>query len=111
MISRVIAEFSSSEAAESALNQIKATVDYVYSGSVMSAAGSPKRHFLSRGTNYALLPDSFSNSITSPENEIISAHSPRRKKATACIICGSGAVENVISAVNAMGGMNVRSVI
>ena len=110
MISRVIAEFSSPEAAESAVKQIKSTVDYVYSGNIMCPSAKEKRHFLSRGTNYAVMPV-FSNSISIGGSDSLSESHSVGRNTTACIICGSGAVDNVIAAVNAMGGMNIRSAI
>lgn len=111
MISRVIAEFSSPELAETAVSRIKESVDYVYSGNIMYSRSSVKRHFLSRGTNYAVLSNSYRNSAASELNEEQIQFGVKRKNTTACIICGSGAVENVVSVINAMGGTNIRSVV
>ena len=110
MIARVIAEFSSEKAAETAVNMIKSSIGYVYSGNIMYAGGKGINHPLNRGTNYAVLP-AFSSSVGITENEQQYEHIRQRKNTTACIICGSGAVENVISAMNAMGGMNIRSAV
>ena len=111
MISRVIAEFGSPEAAELAVSRIKTSVDYVYSGNIMYTGGSTKKHTLGRGINYAVMPNSFSSSIGIAESEPFAEFNRHGKRTTACIICGSGAVENVISAMNAMGGTNIRSAV
>lgn len=111
MISRVIAEFESPELAEMAVRRVKESVEYVYSGSIMYPQSVVKNHFLSRGANHAVIPNSFSNSVSVSDTEQTYAHSARRKNTTACVICGSGAVENVISTMNAMGGLNIHSAV
>ena len=109
MISRVIAEFESPELAETAVQRVRESVVYVYSGNIMYPPETVKGHFLSRGENHAVLPVSYSNSIGTNGNTV--GQVVRRKNTTACVICGSGAVENVMAMMNAMGGMNIHSAV
>ena len=109
MISRVIAEFESSDLAELAVKRVKESVEYVYSGNIMYSSKTVRAHLFERGANHAVVPVSYSNSISSDENT--EQHFRRRKNTTACVICGSAAVENVISMLNAMGGINIRSAV
>jgi hypothetical protein len=111
MISRVIAEFEAPEMAETALRRIKESVEYVYSGNIMYPRSVVRKHFLSRGTNYAVVPNSFTSSVADSETELSRPSSGRQKNTTACVICGSGAVENVMAVLNAMGGLNIHSAV
>ena len=55
-------------------------------------------------TGAALSADAFAASVCR-------AASGRQKNTTACVICGSGAVENVMAVLNAMGGLNIHSAV
>lgn len=116
MLSRVTAEFESPELAELAVKRIKESVDYVYSGNIMYDRRSDMAEKLRGGTHYSVLPTAFNtytNFLTavleSPTTEDIIPEPQRNRQTTAYIVCGSGAVDNVVSLMNAMGGLNVHS--
>jgi len=108
MISRVIAEFDSQQAAQFAVSQAKNNIRFVYSGSILS---SPVSHSGKAGFSDSLNTHSdFLSAVASPSYS--SGYSNQKKeKYSACIICGSGAVENVISLLHAMGAENIRSAV
>lgn len=115
MISRVTAEFESPELAELAIKRIKESVEYVYSGNIMYNRMSDKAEKLRNGTKYTILPTAFNTRtnfmtavIESPTSEDIIPEPARNRKTTAYIVCGSGAVDNVVSLMNAMGGLNIN---
>lgn len=116
MISRVTAEFESPELAEMALKRIKESIDYVYSANIMYNKISDKAERLKHGTNYTVIPTFNSNHtnfltavLESPASENAIPEPARNRKTSACIICGSAAIDNVTSLLNAMGGLNIRS--
>lgn len=109
MISRVIAEFESQQAAQYAVTRAKESIGYVYSGSIMS---SPKSGHSSHDRRTGAL-NTHSDFLSSVYSGIPMEFDdiPERRKVSACIICGSGAVENVISLLHAMGAENIRSAV
>lgn len=115
MISRVTAEFESPELAELAMKRVKESVDYVYSAKMIYNKISDRAMKLSRGKAFSVIPTYFNthtNFLTavmeSPASKDIIPEPARNRKTYACIVCGSAAVDNVISVLNAMGGMNIR---
>ena len=115
MISRVTAEFETPELAELALKRARESIDYVYSAKIMYNKQSDNALKLRGGTSYTVLPSAptAQNYVTavmeSPATEDIIPEPARRRTAHACVICGSGAVENVTALLNAMGGLNIHS--
>lgn len=115
MISRVTADFETPELAELAMKRVKESVDYVYSAKMIYNKISDRAMKLSRGTTFSIIPtycNTHTNFLTSvmesPASKDIIPEPARRRNTSACIICGSAAVDNVISVLNAMGGLNIR---
>ena len=115
MISRVTAEFETPELAELAMKRLKESVDYVYSAKMIYNKLSDRALKLSRGSTFSIIPtysNTHSNFLTavmnSPASKDIIPEPSRNQKTSACIICGSAAVDNVISFLNAMGALNIR---
>ena len=115
MISRVTAEFESPELAELAMKRVKESVEYVYSAKMIYNRISDKAIELSRGTALSIIPTYYNNHpnfltsvMESPTSPDIIPEPSRSRKTYACIVCGSAAVDNVISVLNAMGGLNIR---
>ena len=115
MISRVTADFESPERAHVVLKRVRESVEYVYSAKMMYHRISENTIRTSRSSAFSLIQayyNSHSNYLTdvisSPVSEDISVSRRRNRTTTACIICGSAAVDNVISVLNAMGGTNIR---
>lgn len=109
MISRVIAEFDSEQAAQNAVAQAKSNIGFVYSGSILTSPTGSPRHSLNYGNSLNTHADYLSAVVPQSYNTNYSL--PVGKKYSACIICGSGAVENVISLLHAMGAENIRSAV
>ncbi len=115
MLSRVTAEFESPELAELAIMRVKDSVQYVYSTHMIYNRMSEKALHISRGTTVSLIP-TYSNTHTnfltavmeSPTSKDVIPEPAQNKKTSACIVCGSAAVDNVIAVLNAMGGLNIR---
>lgn len=111
MISRVIADFDSAETANTAVQRAKQGISYVYSGHVTAHGNTD------HSINHMAVPDMLNThaSLISAVNgqiygeETLSAR--KQQKVSACIICGSGAVENVVSMLHAMGAENIRSAV
>ncbi|SHM26397.1 hypothetical protein [Ruminococcus flavefaciens] len=115
MISRVTAEFESPELAELAMKRVKESVDYVYSAKMIYNRISDKALKLSRGTSFSIIPTYYNTNtnfltavMESPASRDIIPEPARSRKTSACIICGSAAVDNVISVLNSMGALNIR---
>lgn len=115
MISRVTAEFESTELAQLAIKRLKENVDYVYSAKMIYNKISDRALKLSRGTSISVIPtycNTHTNFLTavieSPASRDVIPEPARNRKASACIICGSAAVDNVISFLNSMGALNIR---
>ena len=108
MISRVIAEFDSRQAAQFAVTQAKNNIGYVYSGSIVTSPGS--RHHRS-GLSYPLNTHADFLSAVVPDSYTMDNEIHAGEKYSACIICGSGAVENVVSMLHALGAENIRSTV
>ncbi|MBR5683725.1 MAG: hypothetical protein IKW96_10735 [Ruminococcus sp.] len=115
MISRVTADFESPELAHMAVKRLRESVEYVYSAKMMYHRIGKNQARTSRSSAFSLIPayyNSHSNYLTdvisSPVSEDISVSRRRNRTTTACIVCGSAAVDNVISVLNAMGGSNIR---
>ncbi len=115
MISRVTAEFETPELAELAMKRVKESVDYVYSAKMIYNKISDRAMKLSRGTAFQVIPTYYNNHtniltsvMESPASHDIIPEPARNRTTSACIICGSAAVDNVISVLNAMGGLNIR---
>lgn len=115
MISRVTAEFETPELAEYALSRVRESVEYVYSAKMMYNRFSERASKLGRSTAFSIIPtyyNTHTNFLTavmeSPASKDIIPEPARSRKTTACIVCGSAAVDNVISVLNALGGLNIR---
>ena len=115
MLSRVTAEFETPDLAEYAVNRIKRSVEYVYSAKLMFDPSAFRTERQSRNSTFRLIPtycNTHSNFLTavmdSPASQDIIPEPKRNTQTTACIICGSAAVDNVISLLNAMGALNIR---
>lgn len=115
MISRVTADFESPEIAHLAIKSVRESVDYVYSAKMMYHRIDDKSVLTRRTSDFSLIPiyyNSHCNSLTdvigSPFSNVIAASRQKNRKITVCIVCGSAAVDNVISFFNAMGGSNIR---
>lgn len=115
MISRVTAEFETPGLAELAMKKVKESVDYVYSAKMIYNRISDRALKLSRGTSFSIIPtycNTHTNFLTdvieSPASRDIITESYRDTKTSACIICGSAAVDNVISVLNTMGALNIK---
>lgn len=115
MISRVTAEFETPELAEYALRRVRESVDYVYSAKMMYNRIAERSARLGRSSTFTVIPtycNTHTNFLTdvmeSPVSKDIIPEPARNRKTTACIVCGSAAVDNVISVLNAMGGLNIR---
>ena len=115
MLSRVTAEFETPELAEYAIKRIKESVDYVYSAKMIYNPISERAKRLGRATSFTIIPtyyNTHTNFLTavmeSPASRDIIPEPARNRKTTACIICGSAAVDNVIAVLNGMGGLNIR---
>lgn len=108
MISRVIAEFDSQQAAQYAVTRAKESIGYVYSGSIMSTPSSRSPH-----EKWAQALNTHSDFLSAVYSGAPQEYEEvrQRTKVSACIICGSGAVENVISLLHAMGAENIRSAV
>lgn len=115
MISRVTAEFDSPELADIAMKRVRESVEYVYSAKLMydRITDNPLRK--SRHSAFSLISayySSHTNCLTdvlgSPASEELIPAGRKNLTTTACIVCGSAAVDNVISVLNAMGGSNIR---
>ena len=115
MISRVTAEFESTEIARFAIKRVKESVDYVYSAKLIYHRIGEKTYIKRQIMDYTNIPlyyNSHSNCLTDVlrdpiSNEIVASYH-KSISTTACVICGSGAVDNVISVFNSMGGSNIR---
>lgn len=115
MISRVTADFESPVLADLAMKRVRESVEYVYSAKMMYHRTGENPTGMSRSSTFSLIPayyNSHSNYLTdvigSPASEDIIPARRRYRTTTACIVCGSAAVDNVISVLNAMGGSNIR---
>ncbi|MCR4637800.1 hypothetical protein [Ruminococcus sp.] len=115
MISRVTAEFESPELAEYAMRRVRESVDYVYSAKMMYNRIAERSARLGRSSAFTVIPtycNTHTNFLTavieSPTSKDIIPEPAQNRKTTACIVCGSAAVDNVISVLNAMGGLNIR---
>lgn len=115
MISRVTADFESPELADLAMKRVRESVEYVYSAKMMYHRIGDNHIRPSRSSAFSLIPTYYnlhSNYLTdvigSPASDEIIPHKTEKSPATACIVCGSAAVDNVISVLNAMGGSNIR---
>lgn len=113
MISRVTADFYSEELAHLAMQRLRESVDYVYSAKVLCGriSGRSSLHnsvFLQTPSFFSSYTAPFSDTVNGTVSAETSLHSLPKQKATACIVCGSAAVDNVISVLNAMGGSNIR---
>ncbi|MBQ6213786.1 hypothetical protein [Ruminococcus flavefaciens] len=115
MISRVTAEFETPELAEFALKRVRESVDYVYSAKMMYSRIAEHSAQLGRSSTFSIIPtycNTHTNFLTavmeSPASKDIIPEPARNRKTTACIVCGSAAVDNVISVLNALGGLNIR---
>ena len=118
MLSRVIGEFESQELAELAIMRIRESVDSIYSASAIQNRISANSKSLTHGTSYTVLPVAFStrtNFMSAVmESPVYADDVPepyRRTNTTACIVCGSGSVGDVIAVMNALGGLNIRSAV
>ena len=118
MMLRVTAEFESPELAELALMRIKESVQHVYSANMQQNRMSQRTDHLRRGTMFSLIPtyfNSHTNFFTAVMEHPVSDDSmpepARNRKTSACIVCDSEAVDNVIAIMNAMGGLNIRSAV
>ena len=115
MISRVTADFENPELAELAMAKVRESVQFVYSAKMMYNRISDGPVKKSRGSAFSLIPayySTHSNQLTDvigepASNELI-PHTHKRAVTTACIVCGSAAVDDIISVLNAMGGTNIR---
>ena len=115
MISRVTADFSTPELAGLAMQRVRESVEYVYSAKVMYNRLPANAALHRRSSPFPLIPayyNSHNNYLTSvmdsPVSDGMMPSGRNYQKATACIVCGSAAVDNVISVLNAMGGSNIR---
>lgn len=115
MISRVTAEFETPELAELALKRVKESVQFVYSTHMLYDRMSERARKYSRGSTFSIIPtycNTHTNFLTavmeSPASADLIPEPARNRKASACIVCGSAAVDNVIAVLNAMGGLNIR---
>ena len=115
MISRVTAEFETPELAELAMKRVKDSVQFVYSTHMIYSKMSERAQRFSRGTAFSIIPTYFNTHtnfltavIESPASKDIIPEPARNRQASACIVCGSAAVDNVIAVLNAMGGLNIR---
>lgn len=115
MISRVTAEFETPELAEYAMKRIRESVEYVYSAKMIHDHYAERAARLGRSTTFTVIPtyyNTHTNFLTtvmeSPASKDVIPEPRRNRKTTACIICGSAAVDNVIAVLNAMGGLNIR---
>ena len=112
MISRVIAEFDSQQAAQYAVTRAKESIGYVYSGSILTSAKNktssfPHNNWMTALNTHSDFLSSVYNNSANDEYEGLTT----RSKVSACIICGSAAVENVMSLLHAMGAENIRSAV
>jgi hypothetical protein len=116
MISRVTADFESPDLAELAMKRVKESVQFVYSTHMINNRACKHKRQLSHGTTVSIIPTYFNthtNFLTavmkSPASNDFIPEPARNCKTSACIVCGSAAVDNVIAIFNAMGGLNIRS--
>lgn len=115
MLSRVTAEFDSSELANIAMKRVKESVEYVYSAKFMYDRLTVNTARKNYNSAFSLIPTYYSShnneltDVSGPpaSDEAIPVHR-KRHVTTACIVCGSAAVDNVISVLSAMGGSNIR---
>mgnify|MGYP003292008294 CR=1 FL=1 len=113
MISRVTAEFESPDLAELAVKRIKESVNGIYSGSIIR---STNYHSRKNHEHSSVIPTAFNNYtnfmtavMESPFSDDSIPEPYKRQNTSACIVCGSGAVDNVIAVMNSLGGLDVRS--
>ena len=115
MISRVTADFANAELAEFAMKRVRDSVGYVYSAKMMYNR-SPDAILNKSGNSAFPLITTYYNShnnyltdvICSPASSELITREPKKYLTSTCIVCGSAAVDNVISVLNAMGGTNIR---
>ena len=97
------------------MKRVRESVQNVYSAKMMYHRISDGPVTKSRGSAFSLIPAYYSthdNQLTNvigepvPNELIPPAH--KRTRTTACIVCGSAAVDDIISVLNAMGGTNIR---
>ena len=115
MISRVTADFVNAELAELAMKRVRDSVGYVYSAKMMYNRSTDVILKKSGNSTISLIPtynNSHNNYLTdvicSTDSSELITRTPKQYCTTACIVCGSAAVDNVISVLNAMGGTNIR---
>ena len=112
MLSRVTAEFETSELAELALKRARESSKDIYSTEIMYNKRSERAAKLSGGTHFTVLPmaPTAYNYVTavmeSPIDESSVPEPMRRRTAHACI---ENAVSNVTALLNAMGALNIHS--
>lgn len=115
MVSRVSAEFETSELAELALKRSRESVGGIYSSGVVYDRRSDKALKLRNGTIYTVIPTAVTshNYITavmeSPAAESIIPEPSRRRRAQVYVICDSGSTAGVKAVFNSLGGLNIKT--
>ncbi|MBP5432823.1 hypothetical protein [Ruminococcus sp.] len=114
MISRVTADFENIELAELALKRVRDSVGYVYSAKMMYKTSPDVMLKRSGRSAFSLYPTYYNSNINYLKDVIGSSasdepvtRSKTKYRITTCIVCGSAAVDNVISVLCAMGGTNI----
>ena len=114
MMSRISAEFESSELAEMALKRVKESVSHVFRTGMIYNKKTDSASKLSHGTLYTVIPTAVTsfNYITavveSPASEDVVIEPQRNITAKAFVICDAANTANVSAIFNSMGGLKIR---
>ncbi len=115
MISRVSAEFETSELAELALKRARENPGGIYSSGVVYDRRSDKAVRLRNGTIYTVIPTAVTahNYITavmeSPAAESVIPEPSRRRRAQVYVICDQEASAGIRAVFNSLGGLNIKT--
>ena len=116
MIYRVTAKFETPDLAELAIKRVKESVQSVYSANMVYNKMAERAKNSSRRGSFSIIPtyyNTHTNFLTAVmETPAFSDTMPepvRNTQTSACIVCESAAVDNVIAILNAMGGLEIRS--
>lgn len=115
MVSRISAEFETSEIAELALKRARENVGEIYSSGIVYDKMSDKAMKLRNGTIYTVIPTAVTahNYVTavieSDADESVFPEPLRRRRAQIYVICSSESVKGIRSVFNSLGGLNIKT--
>ena len=116
MIYRVTAKFETPDLAELAIKRVKESVHTVYSTNLIYNKMAERAKNSNRRASFSIIPiynNTHTNFLTAvietPAFSDITPEPVRNTQTSACIVCESTAVDNVIAIFNAMGGLEIKS--